>query len=194
MSENPNSGIAGFQWKPFFKTIDHRNSLKALEAISIHKDPSIRVIQLYRNPIDRYISNARHRLKLPDHCIIGDDECVKNHMMHSKNITIPIGHKLIQIITADMRNRDYVRKKMDSAGVQYLPVSYEELFYTDSANEWMKIFQFLGVGPRVNLTIDRVRENFSMAPTSSYEQRKSISNYRAVEEFLNGTEYYDLLH
>lgn len=182
------------QRKPFFKTIDHRNTLKAFEGISKHKDPSIRVIHLYRNPIDRRISNVRHQLKLPDHCIIGDDECVKNHRMHSKNITIPTGHKLIEIITADRRNRDYVSKKMDSAGVQYLHVSYEELFYTDSANEWMRIFQFLGVGPRVNLTIDRVRESFSMASTSSYEQRESISNYRAVEEFLNGTEYYDLLH
>ena len=170
-----------------------------MKEISEHQEPTIRIIYLTRNPIDRRISNQRHKgfirsNEVPAHCAAGDDKCVQKHVMRSKNITLPTGTALIDHIRKSLAHDKEILRKMDRAGVDYLHVSYEELFHSDTAAKWMKIFQFLGVGPVESLTIDRVQEMFSMVPTSSHKHEETISNYRAVEETLKGTQYYYLLH
>ena len=179
-------------------TMNHTYAVGALEEMSKHQDPTIRVIHLTRNPIDRRISNERHTgstgsNNVPAHCAIGDNQCIRKHTMHSKNVTLPTNNELIMLIESDFRNRNDVRNIVVSAGVQYLPVSYEKLFYSHSAAEWVRIFQFLGMGPISNLTMDKVRENFSMTSTSSRKHEDMISNYHAVKESLRGRPYYNLL-
>ena len=167
--------------------------------ISKHQDPPIRVIYLTRNAIDRRISNLRHQgyirsKEVPHHCKAGDEECVQKHKTRSKNITLPIGPELIYHIGHALAHDEYVKERMARAGIQHLHVSYEDLFHTDSAAEWMKIFKFLGVGPATNLTIGRVRENFSMVSTSSRSHQEKVPNYDEVKESLRGRLYFDMLH
>jgi len=199
LSQTAHSGIAGFQWKPYKNTINHKHSLEALKEISKHQDPGIRVIYLTRNTIDRYISNQRHEgyartKKVPHHCKAGDEECIQKHKQRSKNIILPTGLELINHLEHALAHDEYVKEKLANAGVKHLYVSYEELFHTESAAEWMKLFRFLNRGPMVNLTIDMVREKFSMVSTSSRKHEEKISNYDVVEKSLRGTRYYHLLH
>ena len=54
-------GIVGFQWKPIGYGLNHKYGISALKEIASHSDPSIRVIHLTRNPLDRLISNQKHK-------------------------------------------------------------------------------------------------------------------------------------
>lgn len=196
ISQTSHSGIAGFQWKPYKDVFNHYYSQGALEEISKHQDPFIRVIYLTRNVIDR---RQRHQgfirtKEVPHHCTAGDDECVQKHKKRSKNVILPTGQDLIHHIDHALAHDEYVKKKMSRAGVKYLHVSYEKLFHTNTAAEWMKIFQFLKRGPAANLTIDMVRETFSMVSTSSRKHKEMISNYDEVKETLSGTRHFHLLH
>lgn len=192
-------GIAGFQWKPYQYAMDHQYALGALEVISKHRDPSIRVIHLTRNEIDRMLSNQRHKghihsKEVPHHCKAGDDECVQKHKNRSNNIILHTGQKLINHLDNAFAREEDVNLKLARAGVKYLHVSYDELFNSNTTAEWIKIFQFLKRGPVANLTIDMIRKTFSMVSTSSRKHREMITNYNEVKETLNGTRYLHLLH
>lgn len=192
------SGIFGFQWKPYMKSYHHKYSLGALEIIAKHQDPPIRVIFLTRNVIDRIISNMRHEKsdvgELAPHCNAGDTKCVRKHKAHSKNITLPSGKKLQDLIMQRLGNDDVRKERLAVAGVKYLHVSYEKLFLTDTATEWMKIFQFLERGPTENLTMDMVRAVSTMASTNFKRHSAVISNYNEVKSSLSWGRYKYLLH
>lgn len=125
---------------------------------------------------------------------MGDEECIKKHQFHSKNIILPTGQKLISQIGGSLAHDEYVREKLANIGVKHLHVSYEALFNKDTADEWMKIFIFLKQGPSQNLTMEAVREAFAMASTSSRRHKDTISNYDQVKSTLKGTNLYYLLH
>jgi len=184
---------------PYDNIIDHEYSIGALEEISKHQDPSIRVIYLTRNVLDRKLSNQRHKgqihsKEVPAHCQVGDDECVQKHKQRSNNVTFPTGQELINFIEKLLANEEKVEKILARAGVKYLHVSYEKLFHAETAAEWIKIFRYLKQGPEANLTIDMVRDTFSMVSTSSGKHQEMILNYNEVKETLNGTRHFHLLH
>jgi hypothetical protein len=78
--------------------------------------------------------------------------------------------------------------------VKFITVSYEKLYDTDDAEEWIRIFEFLQRGPSAGLSIDDVRATFSMASTHSKGGRnETIENYAEVEHTLVGTEFEHLL-
>jgi len=199
MLKDTTFGIVGFQWKPYVKTFDHKYSIGALERIAKHRNPHIRVIVLTRNPIDRLISNQRHQGhvntdEVPHHCKIGDEKCIQKHKLHSKNIVLTTGHELLSRIGGALAHDEYIREKLSNIGVKHLQVSYEALFHKDTADEWMKIFNFLKRGPAQNLTMEMVREKFSMASTTSRKHKDTISNYDEVKHTFQGTKFYYLLH
>jgi len=199
ISQTTHSGIAGFQWKPFSGVFEHKYSIGALKEIAKHRNPHILVIFLTRNPIDRLISNQRHKghirtKEVPHHCKVGDVECLQKHKNHSKDIIIPTGDELISHIGGALFHDNYVKETLANIGVKHLKVSYDALYNLDTAAEWMKIFRFLKRGPTENLTMNMVREKFSMLSTSSKTHEDTISNYEEVKNTLKGTHYYHLLH
>lgn len=91
-----------------------------------------------------------------------------------------------------------IENRLDSIGVKHIHVRYERLFNADDddtyADEWMKVFQFLGVGPQEELTMGEVRQSFQYASTSATQHNESIANYIEVKEVLGGTEFWNLIH
>jgi len=79
--------------------------------------------------------------------------------------------------------------------VKYIEVSYEKLYNPkneEDAEEWMRIFRFLGRGPGEGLTMADVRDTFSMAATTVASRNETISNFREVEKDLRNTEFEHL--
>ena len=74
-------------------------------------------------------------------------------------------------------------------GIPYIHVSYEKLYHSESAEEWMRIFRFLGRGPGHGLTMQTVRESFSIAATTTAKRNDKIANFKDVEESLRNAKY-----
>jgi len=194
------AGIIGFQWKPFRDTFFHKYAIGALNDIGDRMDPPIRVIFLKRNPLDRKISNLRHianNLKVPAHCKVGDEACIEQHKAIIKQgggVEFPMKGELLSWLKTEKTNNDEIREQLSLYGIKYITVSYEKLYHSETAEEWMRIFSFLGKGPSQDLTIEEVRSTFSMAATTSTKRSESISNYGNVENALKGTQYEYLLY
>jgi len=191
------AGIIGFQWKPYRITFKSIYAIGALEEMGTHQNPPIRIIYLKRNPLDRRISNLRHKdqdMYLPAHCSIGDVECVKGHTQKSQNVTIPSGAELIKWLRTYKVTDRLVRDQLLMSGVRHISIDYNKLYLSNNADEWTRVFSFLGRGPGMNLTMDDVRAHFSMAPTSPKNRTEIISNYDEVEETLVNTEFQYLLY
>jgi len=199
-SRSKDAGVVAFQWKPYFKTINHPYAISALKDIGSSTSPLIRIIFLTRNPIDRQISNLRHvqseKLKKSEaHCLVNDEECLRKHKESIKDgVALMVGTPLLKSLEANRRNNKQLEDQLTKYNVQYLHVSYENLYGSENANEWMKIFAFLGKGPTKGLTMDEVRGNFTYAATTSVSREASILNFNRVREDLRGTDFYDLLY
>lgn len=200
-----NVGIAGFQWKPYPETfLRHEYSLSGLQAIVDHnaqgKKPQIKVVFSFRNFLDVVISQYKHRgKKLPAHCAVGNEKCIRQHAKMGHSAELPTGKELLQEI--------YIRSKawrdtldlLDKLNVKYISTSYDDLydFSSDSASKksaesWMKIFRYLGKGPSKNLTAEDVVNSFSIAPTHK-GRKETVANYNEVRNTLMGGAFEYLL-
>mmetsp|Transcript_7645 Transcript_7645/g.10140 ORF Transcript_7645/g.10140 Transcript_7645/m.10140 type:complete len:354 (+) Transcript_7645:3-1064(+) len=200
--------IAGFQWKPFASTWNHPYAIKGLEAIAAANDPIVKVVYLRRNPLDVKASNLRHtnaklnsiasgQSDIPPHCKAGDIKCQDSHSQFSSNIVFPTGSDLLKLLKQNEKQVRAIHKRFEMLNIPFVEVSYEKLYgtgnYTDkdreSAEEWMKLFQHLGVGPQKGLTMEKVQEAFSLAPTNKKSRNETIDNFEAVAQTLTGTKY-----
>lgn len=179
-----------------FKSEYAIEGLKAFGSVN----PKVKVVYLTRNPLDRKISNLRHELfgkqqeELPAHCVVGDVDCKKRHAAAaSQGVTLPIGAELTHWLNVTKQEDSKIRATLRATGVDYVQVSYEKLYSLDDAEEWMKIFRFLGVGPKEGLTVDDVRATFDLASTRSKDRQDIVSNFLEVEKTLKGTEFEHLL-
>jgi hypothetical protein len=86
-----------------------------------------------------------------------------------------------------------IRKRLIDLNIQFVEVTYEKLFNSNDAEEWMRIFQFLGVGPSKNLTMEDVRKSFSIASTHIKSRNETIANFEEVKNTLVGTSFEHLL-
>ena len=162
----PGQGIIGFQWKPFPQTLKHTYAVKGLEQIALQSDPNIHVVYLTRNPIDVMISNFCHKEsknnqtvgnRLEAHCNVGDEECLKQFALSEKRgVEFPVGSELIKMLERMARDPPKNVKRLTDLNFKFIHVTYENLYNTDDAKEWMRIFEFLDVGPSKNLTIEDV--------------------------------------
>ena len=203
------SGIAGFQWKPFSSSWNHPYAIKGLQAVANSTDPIVKIVYLTRNPLDRKVSNLRHKnsklnsnqqdVAISPHCAVGDTKCQERHSQFSSNINFPTGSKLIEWLRNAERQDRRIHERLDEFHIPFVEVPYEKLYGigkdtdTDKAEEWMKLFRYLRVGPQEGLTMEKVKGAFSMASTHKKSRNDTIENFEAVKETLVGTDYEYLL-
>eukprot|EP00986_Skeletonema_menzelii_P014536 scaffold9751_cov153-Skeletonema_menzelii.AAC.7 len=188
-----------------FKSDYAIEGLKALGSVN----PKIKVVYLTRNPLDRKISNLRHNLfgkqeqtkrgqhnlTLAAHCKVDDVDCIKGHSAAaSLGVTLPIGKNLTHWLNVTAQQDAKIREILRATGVEYVHVSYEKLYRLENAEEWMKIFRFLRVGPTEDLTVDDVRATFDLASTHLKGRQDIVSNFVEVVKTLKGTEFEHLLY
>ena len=194
------AGIAGFQWKPYMSSFDHEYAIAGLKIIGETTDPLVKVVYLTRNPLDRKLSNIRHTKskqqsdkKIEAHCAVGDAACIKKHSQFDTNTTFPTGDKLKLWLENNVIVHDKIIGRLEELNIPYVEISYKNLYSSDDAEEWMRIFRFLGRGPAEGLTMDDVGAAFSMASTHTQSRNETITNFEDVKKTLVGTEYEYLL-
>lgn len=192
--EYSSAGLIGFRWKPW-ESIFSDPALDGLGLIAKSQNPTIKVIRVRRNLLDVWLSIQKHRQGgfKQGHCEIGNKKCFKKHLRAGTNMTISIDETLEYLETMTL-DEDNVDALLDGMNVPHLHVTYDELYRADNAEEWMKIFEFVGVGPAQDLTLEHVKSVMKTGPTSSDHHRDSVSNFDELKEALQGTNFEDLLH
>ena len=177
-----------------------------MKYIASIQDPKIKVIYLTRNPLDRLISNTRHRgyqhsQDVPAHCAIDDEECVERHKAHSKKIIFTRMKQMVQDVKHSINIDQLAHDLLLASGVDFLSVKYENLYLADDdVTEWIKIFDYLGRGPKnmdnykEELTRKDVEKAFSIAPTSARRHNETIANYEEVKAAMIQGGYGYLMH
>lgn len=179
-------GVVGFQWKPIRYGIEHEYGQGALDEIAAK---GIRVIHLTRNPLDRLISNQKHKQSngaIEAHCAVDDEECIKEHHEHEKAIVLPTGKELVQSMRQGLGHDIMTADILATRGIRHIHVDYDKLYHLKKAYEWMRIFKFLGRGPMENLTMEEVQSNFDLAPTTASQHKDIIANFDEVQKALEG--------
>ncbi len=177
----------------------------ALKTIASFDNPKIKVIFLTRNPLDRYISNKRHEgyqhsQDVPAHCAIDDEECVQRHRAHSKELVFKHRKQMVRDIKHAKNIDELAKDLLSMSGVDFLSVTYENLYSVDDVGEWIRIFDFLGRSPKdvenykENLTRKDVEKAFAIAPTSTNEHNETITNFEDVKQAFFEGGYGYLLH
>ena len=116
----------------------------------------------------------------------------QKHKETGTNLTLSVPD-LLAFIESEMNQEDTVDKILFNMSVPHVQVSYEKLYHHDNAEEWIKIFRFLGVGPWTGLTREQV-DGVTHAFTASTHHRESIFNCDEVEKVLKGSRFENLLH
>ncbi len=196
-------GIAGFQWKPCPLSIKHQYGHHSLQWIAQQqkRNPSVRVVVLTRNFLDKKYSNLKHELsrekdgehKIAPHCEVGDEECIKMHFEVERALLFPTGRDLLQELDEDLQNHKNLLAVLQRHNIEYVKVTYEKLYNSQSVEEWMRIFKHLGRGPSVGLTMTEVTRAMGLARTSQGKKSKLVRNYKSVRKTLKGTKYEGLL-
>lgn len=195
-------GIYGFQWKPYMRSFNHEYAIEGLRHVGKYyrDNPAIRFVYLTRNPFDRRISNIRHynskqrNKTISPHCSMGDDECIQMHSEFENTILMPTGVELINWLRTSIADERRIKFRLSTLNIPFIHVTYEKLYHsTNDANEWIRIFRFLGLGPTDNLTMDEVRKSFQIAPTHRRSRQETIANFDDVKQSLVGTELEHLL-
>jgi hypothetical protein len=90
----------------------------------------------------------------PAHCY--GEQCIQYHAQQLANTSVPVGFLRDTISMLD-RQANYVAGILEEVKVPHIKVLYERLFYAKTADEWMNIFRFVGVGPMTGLEMAHVR-------------------------------------
>jgi len=200
-------GIIGFQWKPFHKGIKKEDKsldgLDGLKMIAHHTNPQIKIVRSRRNPLDIILSHQKWRLLNLNgfknrahgyaHCSSNNTACINAHKKYGTNIHLTpetILDKLRTMIMVEER----VDRNLEDLNVPHIKVSYEKLYHSNDAEEWMRIFRFLERGPGSNLSKKKLEEAMEHAGTGIPSHNVSISNYKEIWNTLMGTELEHLLH
>lgn len=199
---NCGSGIAGFQWKPYGRSITSpagKGVLKTIGSFTFNdvdgenndgsSGEKIRVLYMTRNPIDVAISSAKHHLStVSSHCRASDKECLKNHKTAEKKVNLPT-KKLLKTLQKAKDQEEEIENGLREAGIDYYKTTYEKLYDSEDAEEWMRIFRYFGRGPTSGLTLGDVERAFPYAKTSKKARDSILSNFDEVKELLHGTEF-----
>ena len=193
-------GIIGFKWKPFISKTpkDNLSLMDGLHMIAHHTKPQIKIIRSRRNILDVLLSGIKHRSMRKGgneraHCAPNDSECIELMNKYGIGMMVPIDSLLKELRKIALME-DTFDGYMEKFKVPYINVTYEELYLRDNAEEWMRIFRFLGKGPSSGLSKKQVDEVMEHASTSSRFHNVTMSNYIDVRNLLIGTEFENLLH
>ena len=211
------SSMYGTKWKPWHQGLNTTQAREALQWVGTQ--PYIKVVYNTRNMVDMYISKSKHQV-LEDlfgkertaHCYDDKEIQLSDKTWQTlESLGIPRGTPCVQIfkeIEARMeisiprmfdffeKNRlqtDFAGEMLDYYNVSSVTVTYEKLYFTDDADEWMRIFQYLGYGPQHNLTKDEVFAKTTFQKASSNDRSKRMANYDEVVAALRCTPYAQYL-
>jgi len=193
-SQHPTAGLIGFKWKPVANTFFRRASLDALRMVVAYShNPQIKVVRSRRNLLDVMISKEKHRIGHAEaHCAKTDNACIREHLELGTGLRLPT-----ETLLAELRRRtaeeDNVDRLLEELGVPHIKVSFEKLYYSDDAEEWLRLFRFLGTGPTEGLTRNDVQDAMAHAATHNPQHNVTLGNYHEVRELLMGTEFESLL-
>ena len=195
---HPGAGIVGFKWKPYDASIFTETSIDTLRMIAALKDSQIKIVRSRRNLIDREISNYKHQNDdygfVPAHCKVGDLECLKTHEIASTGLVVPV-KKLLEQIYKEFESEERVDQLLKELNVPHIHVSYEKLYFgEDIAAEWMRIFDFLGVGPAQGLTNKQVHDAMRTAATFNPSHQDTLGNFDELRDALKNTPFENMLH
>mmetsp|Transcript_6827 Transcript_6827/g.10367 ORF Transcript_6827/g.10367 Transcript_6827/m.10367 type:complete len:412 (-) Transcript_6827:29-1264(-) len=204
------SAIAGFQWKPYGNSISSpagKGILKEIASFSFNgggnsdsdsgsqvQTQVIRVLFMTRNPIDVLMSGIKHHFNnISAHCASDDKECLQRHKSAQKQILLPT-EGLLDKLKSMVNDTEVVKNTLSDIGVDYYYTTYEKLYNNDDdAEEWMRIFRYLGRGPTQGLTFDDVEKAFPYAKTSKSSRKDMLLNYKEIKSLLQGTEFSHFL-
>jgi len=202
---NKNSAIAGFQWKPYENTVQHKYGIGAINEMAKHQNPPIRVIYQKRNPINVILSNLKHRGyvgtgHVKAHCPVGDLKCAQEHNNRS-SISVSLT-ELLQRLEYSQITHDGIEKALIESGISFIQVNYEDLYPLEdndilggiegSAIEWNRLLEFLTSGQHQNVTMKEVKSHFSIMPTHK-PRNETVTNWSELEEGLRRHGYGYLL-
>jgi len=188
--------LVAFKWKPFVDSWTLPAAQGMLKKIATFNQPKIRVIFMTRNPLDVMISKMKHKTSkttVKAHCKPGDEECLKLHASSGSGLTLPL-ETLLEDLTEANAAFEIFEKSLKDMDILHIKTTYEDLYDRDDAEEWMRMFKFLGKGPTENLTMSDVVDSFTMAATSAKNHSVSLANYDEVYKLLGGSEFEGLLH
>lgn len=188
--------LAAFKWKPFVDSWNLPAARGMLKKLAQFDEPKIKVILMSRNPLDVLISKRKHRKSghtIQAHCAPDDIECLNTHKSSGLGMELPTKH-LLEDLKEATESFTFFADTLKNMSISHITTTYEDLYARDHAKEWMRIFNFLGRGPTVNLTMADVVDSFTMAPTAAKNHNESLANYDEVVSLLNTTEYAGLLH
>lgn len=166
-----------------------RKSREALEWLAVN--PHIKVIHNTRNLLDVAVSRYKHNLhggKLSSHC--EDEACAAK--VTASDLVMPVDNLIGSLTTLD-HGRAYVSRQLDAFQVPRVDVKYEKLYYAPTAEEWMRLFDFVGVGPTENLTMADVEKHMRFVVTHPPVRNQTLGNYKEIHDALKGTEWEKLL-
>lgn len=155
-------------------------SREVVEWLSVN--PHIKVIYNTRNLLDIAVSRYKHGLhngKLSSHCI--DETCAAN--VTASHLIMPVD-QVLGSLTVLEHGRAYVKRQLDAFQVPRVNVQYEKLYYAPTAEEWMRLFRFVGVGPTENLTMEDVKEHMRFVVTHTPMRNNTLGNYDEIAEAL----------
>ena len=198
--------ISAFKWKPFVDSFQLPAAQGMLKKIARFNQPRIKVIFMTRNPLDVLISKAKHKKAkdkkakevntLDAHCSIDDEECIERMKQAGSGLQLPT-ESLLKDLKDSLDAFQFFEDTFEEMNIAHVKTTYEDLYNRDNrddAEEWMKIFRYLGRGPTKNLTMQDVIGSFALAPTFQKNHNESLANYVEVRDLLMGTEFEKLLH
>ena len=194
-------GIIGFKWKPFNREINNvaEDGFDGLRMIAHHTNPQIKIVSSGRNHLDVLVSQTKHmKMRGKDggayaHCSQENTECLNAHKKFGSGIHMPLGSLLSKLRYLATLEKIF-EKNLQMLNVPHIKVTYEKLYQSKDAEEWMRIFRFIGRGPGYDLSMDQVEKAMEHVGTSVPFHNVSISNYNEVRDILRGTEFEALLH
>ena len=207
------SSIFGTKWKPWHQGFNTTQAREALQWLGTQKQ--IKVVHNTRNMVDMFISQNKHGVleklfgkertahcyddrelklsdatwqKLIDMGIPRDTPCVKIFKEIEARMKLSIAH-MLNYFEKNSLQTDFASEMLDYYNVSRVTVTYEKLYFTDTAEEWMRIFRYLGIGPQQNLTLDHVFAKTAFQKTSANDRSKRMANYDQVSRTLRCTRY-----
>jgi len=194
-------GIIGFKWKGYKPSLNNNASLDGLRMIAHYPNHQIKVVVLRRNLLDVVLSRIKqnlmkslvHKNEHIAHCEPDNKTCIDAHKKFGSGLHVPTDY-LLSVLHNLTVIEERFEQVFEELKVPHIKVSYEELYYRSDAEEWMRIFNFIGKGPSVNLSKDLVENAMEFVGTSNPSHRVTMSNYEEVKNLLKATEFEKFLH
>lgn len=179
------NGFIGTKWKPY---ADNERFDKAWRWIAAEGWP---VVYSHRNALDVVISAQKH-LNATPHCEVGDTLCVESLLNKKVHLNVT---KAVQEATTEVAEVNLLRVKLNTIGVRYIEVTYEQLVYGSDAQRLgylRQIADFLLPQGHREITMQDFSADIEM--TTSSNQSQFVDNYPELAAACKGTVLEQLLH